>query len=231
MRSRVSARAVLCAVVLVLLNQAAGARAQEASADAAPPTTDQEARSLFQAGQIAFDGARYDDALAHFRRAYELSQRVPLLYNVGLCLSNLGRWQEAVDAFEEYLEREPHASNRATVEGQVRNARARLAERAPATEAPSRSVAPLVLLIGSSAVAVTSAVFLVLGTLQVGDLQDTPDGTRQWSDVDSDLSRAHGFQIGGAIGLAVGAVGAVLSLVWWLSSEPSAPPQPLAFRF
>lgn len=72
-----------------------------ASAQATAP--DAEARLRFEAGQLAFHDGRYEDALADFRRSYELSHRPALLYNIGQCADRLRRDHEALEAFTAYL--------------------------------------------------------------------------------------------------------------------------------
>jgi len=70
----------------------------------AAPT--EEAKKSFSAGVILLqdpDGARYDEALVQFRRAYELSHSWKVLGNLGLCLMKLERDGEAIAAYEKYL--------------------------------------------------------------------------------------------------------------------------------
>ncbi|MCA9616513.1 MAG: hypothetical protein KC586_27335, partial [Myxococcales bacterium] len=55
-------------------------------ASAQPPATSEaevEARDAFQQGSDAYAEARYGEALRLFRRAFELSGRTALLYNIG----------------------------------------------------------------------------------------------------------------------------------------------------
>ena len=65
---------------------------------------DAAAREQFVLGRAAYRGADYDAALDYFTRAYELSGRSALLYNVGISADRLGRDEEAIEAFEKYLE-------------------------------------------------------------------------------------------------------------------------------
>jgi hypothetical protein len=50
------------------------------------------------------DAPRYDEALLHFRRAYELSGSWKALGNLALCLFKLERDGEAIEAYEKYLQ-------------------------------------------------------------------------------------------------------------------------------
>lgn len=77
---------------------------------------DEEARRLFQAGQIAYEDARYADALGYFERSYELSQRPELLFNIGQTADRLRDDERAIAAFERYVELLPDAENRRQVE-------------------------------------------------------------------------------------------------------------------
>jgi tetratricopeptide (TPR) repeat protein len=118
---------------------AAGA-ATDASADADQADRDREARFLFEAGRTAYDAGRYKEALGHFQRAYELSQRPQLLYNVGQAADRLRQDQLALDAFERYLSALPAAANRPAVEERIKVLREVLAARqseADAAPAPT----------------------------------------------------------------------------------------------
>jgi tetratricopeptide (TPR) repeat protein len=91
--------------------------AQEA--DAPPPLSDPDAaeldraaRSLFEAGKIAFDLGRYEEALEYLQQAHDLSQRPILLFNIASTLDRLRRDQEALDTFERYLREVPDAANK-----------------------------------------------------------------------------------------------------------------------
>lgn len=140
------ARLVSCLVVLALLLASGGASAQadgRARRAAATPASaaDEEARARFESGRLAFAAGRYADALSDFRRAYELSQRPVLLYNIGVAADRLRRDQEALEAFERYLREVEAPDNRAEVEARVVVLREQLAARAtPAPTEPSARV-------------------------------------------------------------------------------------------
>ncbi|MFT3925013.1 MAG: hypothetical protein QM778_20930 [Myxococcales bacterium] len=130
-----------------------GELAHAQAAQAAPPqgevghSRDDEARALFEAGKVAYEDGRYVDSLGYFERAYELSQRSALQYNIGLAYDRLRRDREAVAAFETYLNHEPDPERVSEVQNRVRALRASLAE-AEANEqaradAAKRSAVPL----------------------------------------------------------------------------------------
>jgi len=94
--------------------------ASPASAQTATLTLDDAARTAFDAGHAAFVIGLYDDALRDFRRAYDLSSRPELLYNIGLAADRLRHDDEALDSFEAYLGALPEAENRPEVEARIR---------------------------------------------------------------------------------------------------------------
>lgn len=104
---------------------------------AAPADVDrtEEAKGLFNAGRAAFDAGRYADALDYFQRAYGISGRAGLLYNIGLAFDRLREDERALDAYDQYLAHAPDASNRAEVETRAAAIRAALARRQPAEAA------------------------------------------------------------------------------------------------
>lgn len=70
------------------------------SAEEAPA---EDPRALFQEGQTAYNAGRYDTALARWQRAYELSGRSALLYNIAQAHSRLGRVPEEKAALEAFI--------------------------------------------------------------------------------------------------------------------------------
>ena len=101
---------------------------------------DQEARQEFEAGREAFNAGRHESALAHFRRAYELSRRPQLLYNIGVAADRLRRDAEALEAFEQYLAQIPDAENRGDVDARITVLRRQIA--AAETGEPARGDDP-----------------------------------------------------------------------------------------
>jgi hypothetical protein len=69
------------------------------------PVSD-EARQLFRTGVSLLEdpeGARYEEAYAAFKAAYEKSPSPKILGNLGLCAMKLERDSEAIDAYTRYL--------------------------------------------------------------------------------------------------------------------------------
>jgi tetratricopeptide (TPR) repeat protein len=89
-----------------------------------------EARSVFAAGQVAFDDGRYADALVYFRRSYALSRLPELLFNIALCQDRLRDADAAVASYRRYIYEMPRASNRPEVERRLEALRLAQDERA-----------------------------------------------------------------------------------------------------
>jgi tetratricopeptide (TPR) repeat protein len=119
---RVVSAGLAAATILLVLPATADAqgRRRGAQAQAATSSRDEEARMLFEAGRVAYEDGRFEDALGYFQRAHDLSGRPALLYNVGSAADKLRRDAVALDAFRRYLEALPTAENRGEVEARIR---------------------------------------------------------------------------------------------------------------
>lgn len=100
-------------------------------AQAPDATRDEEARRVFQAGQLAYEDSRYLEALSYFERAYELSARPELLFNIGQTADRLRNDERAIAAFERYVELLPNAENRRQVDVRLEILRTRSTPDAP----------------------------------------------------------------------------------------------------
>jgi tetratricopeptide (TPR) repeat protein len=69
-----------------------------------PPEALARARVHFEAGTRHYDLGSYEEAAREFQRAYELSEHPELLYNIYSSLERAGRFAEAAEALERYLE-------------------------------------------------------------------------------------------------------------------------------
>jgi len=88
--------------------------------DAVSGSLDSAARALFEDGRHAFETGDFETALSRFQQAYEISHRVPLLWNIAATLDRLRRDEEALDMFEQYIAAAPEAANREEVMGRIR---------------------------------------------------------------------------------------------------------------
>ena len=118
----IALRLVCSAVLLLGLVCAVPAAAQRTPDDAA-------AREYFERGRAAFEQADYEGALVYFRHAYRLSRRGELQYNIGVAADRLQREEEALEAFEHYLEETETAAREAEVQERIIALRQSIAER------------------------------------------------------------------------------------------------------
>jgi tetratricopeptide (TPR) repeat protein len=96
----------------------------------AKPSKDALARAKvhFEAGTRHYDIGAYDEAAEEFSSAYALSQHPELLYNIYAALERGGRYVEAADALERYLELATvDPERRPTLEARLAALHARLA--------------------------------------------------------------------------------------------------------
>ena len=101
----------------------------------AQPSADDQARIHFQAGTNYFQIADYESALREYRRAHDLTGRVPLLYNIYLCHERLGDVAHAVEALQRFLDDSPEdLSERATLEQRLQTMRQRLSDQGTGTD-------------------------------------------------------------------------------------------------
>ncbi len=112
-----------CAAALLIgLLGAVPAVAQETPDDAA-------AREYFERGREAFEQANYEGALVFFRHAYRLSGRPALQYNIGVAADRLQREQEALEAFQHYLEETESPTREGEVRGRIEALQESIAEK------------------------------------------------------------------------------------------------------
>jgi tetratricopeptide (TPR) repeat protein len=121
-RSGIVRRSACYAVLLAGLVGAVPAWAQQTPDDAA-------AREYFERGRAAFEQADYEAALVYFRHAYRLSHRGELQYNIGVAADRLQREEEALEAFEHYLEEGDDPEREAEVSERIVALRQSIAER------------------------------------------------------------------------------------------------------
>jgi len=182
---------------------------------------DEDARALFQEGSRLFEAGAYEEALARFGQAYELTGRVALAYNVGLCLERLGRHGEAATWFSRYAETMPPGEERSTLEERIRRLRARDAARrgtgAGETEASVEHdagdggfpVLPAVLLVASGVALAAGAVF---GVLAAGEDSSLDEGCSPRCSADQ-VSTLRTYVTVADVALAIGVVAGVTGVV------------------
>lgn len=206
--------------------------------EAVPEETDESAdeetsRIHFQAGRAHFDAGRYEDALTEFVRAYEVSERHELLYNIALAHERLANYAEAADALETF--NQTQAEPDATLTERVANLRRRAEARASGTDeeadAPAETIAPTppprdegggvsLPAIVSYAVAgaglVTFGVFGALALAEDSSLAESCGADAGRACGSDDVSTLQTFSLVADIGLGVAVVGAIVGTVFLL---------------
>jgi tetratricopeptide (TPR) repeat protein len=111
-------------------------------------TSAQEAKARYKVGKSLYEAGRFAEAAAEWMQAYEMSQKVELLYNAYVAYRDASDQPNAIIALERYLAGSPQidADTRLNLEARLRSmkdAQARGAT-APATEAtPAAPPAPV----------------------------------------------------------------------------------------
>jgi tetratricopeptide (TPR) repeat protein len=97
------------AVTAMLFIASGSGWAQDSASEVDDDPARSQAKILSDAGAAANDRGDHAFALEQFRRAYALYPSPNLRFNLGVTLHRLHRWDEAVDAFEDFLEAAPNA--------------------------------------------------------------------------------------------------------------------------
>lgn len=230
-------RGVVACVVLMLVTPAA------AQPGATPPTAttgdgDVElAKRHFKLGEELYNRSDFKNALPEFVKAYELSNKPALLYNIARCHEFMGNLDQAVKTYEAYLATGP--DNVAVIERRVANLKQKIAERDKAgrdkagrektgRDKQARPSPPPVprdngkglrltgwILVGAGVAALAAGV--ALGAVAGGksdDLEQAAATGQPWRDWQVIHDEGQAMELGQIVGLAVGgaltAAGAVL---------------------
>ena len=127
-------RAVALALLVCLVS------VPTARADSVATADDREARRQFEAGAEAFEEGLYESALACFQKAYDLSPRPVLLFNIAKTEDKLDRKREARDHYKRFLAAVPDTANRTQVERRIDELNTEIArEPPPAVPTPEQT--------------------------------------------------------------------------------------------
>jgi len=215
-----------------------GADAQGIQADEARLA---EAKDAFDDGSRAYADGEFDSALASFRRAYELTGSPDLLYNIATVSDRMRRDEEALEAYQGYLDARPKSTDREHVEGRIEVLRAaieaqkreeldaEIEARRAAIEAEARVKAerPLTQHVGpgpgpwitigvGGAAIVSGAVLLGLGQRDEKSVENAAPGS-SYSSVQGMAEQGPRRSKAGIALLAVGGAGVLGGVIWQLT--------------
>ena len=117
---------LIVVVSMACLAGTSGVRAQSSSSRDARIA---QAKKAFASGTRAYADGDFETALARFQRAYQLTGSPDLLYNIATVSDRLRRDEEALEAYEGYLEARPQSVDREHVEGRIEVLRAAIEAR------------------------------------------------------------------------------------------------------
>lgn len=251
-RRRITAiRGASSVAIAVALIAAIGAsvRAQEAPPPeetppaAQPDPGDAQALALYEQGDRRYAEGRYEEAIELFEKAYALSPRPLLLYNMANTFERMGEYQRAADALERYI-KSGDAADVDTLGQRLRQIQNRAAERAGEMSeleslrqrpesCPAQVACPLrphdtdnsdrwayVLLATGGAALVSTAIFGVMARSAGSDARakcvNGPGGRLCSSDAQADLDREQRFALVTDVSAVVGvaALGTGAYLYW-----------------
>lgn len=190
-----------------------------------------DARAEFALATRAYEEGRFEDALGHFERCYEMTGEPDLLYNIATVQDRLRQDEAALASFRAYLEARPQAEDRAAVEARIRALEAALSrapeppteEVAPVTPepiAPAAPVAPtppiagIALTAGGGAVTIAGAILLGVALADIDAVMNADD----WPSVRDAHERAPVLSGVGIAALAVGLATAGLGIALWATA-------------
>lgn len=211
---------------------------EETEEEAEAPASDgrdREARMLFEAGQTAFEDGRFSNALDYFERAYELTARPELLYNVGVSAERLRMDERAVSALRQYLEEAPNVENRSSIESRI--AILERSQSAPAeTEADATSPGPGAspwILVGVGAAIAIAGGALVGAAMGHRNRVENSEAGSSWSEVEASAGQVAPLSGIGFATLGLGGAMVVGGLLWWglASRSPDEEDTQVSFGF
>jgi len=200
-----------------------------------------QAKKSFAAGTRAYANGEFERALASFQRAYKLTGSPDLLYNIATVSDRMRRDEDALAAYEGYLEARPKSVDREHVEGRIdvlrtaieaRNraeldaeiearkaaidAAARVKAERPLTEYVGPGPGPWITIGVGGAALVTGAVLVGLGQKDQKAIESAPAGS-SYSMVEEMADRGPRRTKAGIALMAMGGVGVVGGVIWQLT--------------
>jgi tetratricopeptide (TPR) repeat protein len=234
-----AARIFLVIVLLALPSLVAGV------CQAAPRTAEErQALELLHKSEEKYNEGKFDEAITLLRQAYALHAEPVLLYNLGRSYESSGDLEHAKESYAAYLEHDPNAADRKSVEARIasldrqieerralqrdRDEERQRAQRSRRAKQPEKNAAPaekrsssaLPWLVGGAGVAVAGA-GLVFGIL-AKDRQSQADEERYQADAAREQDKAKRLATIANISFVAGGVLFASGLgILWLSNGRS----------
>ncbi len=125
-------------VVVVVLGLSSPAAVSAGDGDRAA------AKAHYEAATKYYDLHEYEDAAKEYKAAYFAKPDPAFLFNIGQCYKRLGKSDQAVDFFREYLKKAPlDEPNRANAEARIRELESAIPDTSPrGSPQPSPAAAP-----------------------------------------------------------------------------------------
>jgi tetratricopeptide (TPR) repeat protein len=200
-----------------------------------------QAKKAFAAGTRAYANGEFKTALTSFQRAYDLTDSPDLLYNIATVSDRMRRDEEALEAYEGYLEARPKSADREHVESRIdvlraaieargraeldaeieaRNAAIEAAARVKAERPLTQHVGPgpgpwITIGVGSAAV-VTGAILVGLGQRDQKNVESAAPGS-SYAMVQEMADRGPRRSKAGVALMAVGGAGLIGGIIWQLT--------------
>jgi tetratricopeptide (TPR) repeat protein len=228
-------------VVVVSVTWLASASAARAQKDTPHEERIARAKKAFAAGTRAYSNGDFETALARFKRAYELTGSPDLLYNIATVSDRMRLDEEALEAYEGYLEARPQspdrehvasridvlrsaieARRRAELDAEIEarkaaiDAAARVKAERPLTQYVGPGPGPWITIGAGSATLVTGAVLFGLGQRDQKNVEDAPPGS-SYSTVQDMAERGPKRTKAGIALMGVGGAAVIGGVIWQLT--------------
>jgi len=231
----------LLVVVSVLLASLVATSHADAQASRASRDAIEVAKKEFAAGTQAYAEGDFEQALARFRRAFDLTGSPDLLYNIATVSDRLRLDRQALDAYEGYLEARPESADREHIESRIDvlrsaiekrrraeldaeieaqkaalEAAARVKAERPLTQHVGPGPGPWITIGVGSASVVAGAVLFGLGQRDQNEVESAPPGS-SYSSVEDLADRGPKRTKAGIALMALGGAGVLGGVIWQLT--------------
>ena len=190
-----------------------------------------EAKKAFLAATRAYAHGDFETSLTNFRKAHELTNSPDLLYNIATVADRMRHDDEALEAYEGYLEARPNSPDAEHVQGRIDalrlaieareiearqaalEAAARIKAERPLTQYVGPGPGPWITIGAGSATVATGVIFLGLGQRDQNKVESAPPGS-SYEEVRELAERGPKRTKTGVALMAVGGAAVVGGIIW-----------------